>query len=337
MRILVTGGAGYIGSHTVVVLQDAGHEVVIVDDLSNSSASAVDRIAEIAGKVPELHQVDLCDRDALFEVFSRTRPEAIVHFAALKAVGESVAQPLRYYRNNLIGGLNLFEAMGEHDCRTLVFSSSCTVYGGAPALPLREGAPTWAVSPYGWTKVMLEQILTDLHAADGRWRIGSLRYFNPVGAHPSGRLGEDPRGMPNNLLPFITQVAVGRRERLTVFGADYPTPDGTCVRDYIHVVDLAEGHLAALRRLQDRGGYHTWNLGTGRGHSVLEVIAAFERATGIAVPYEVAGGRPGDIAASYADPSRANEELGWRSDTSLETICADAWRWQQANPDGYPN
>lgn len=339
MRILVTGGAGYIGSHSVVVLLDAGHEVVIVDNLDNSKASVVDRIAELTGQRPVLHRVDLRDRSALDEVFAATAPDGVVHFAGLKAVGESVGDPLRYYENNVSGSLNLLGSMATHGCRMLVFSSSCTVYGAEPQLPLQEGAPVSATNPYGWSKVMVERVLDDLCGADRSWRIASLRYFNPVGAHPSGRMGEDPLGVPNNLLPFICQVAVGRRDRLQVFGDDYPTVDGTCVRDYIHVVDLAKGHIAALHRLLDADalGHHRWNLGTGRGHSVLEVIGAFERATGIAVPFDVTGRRPGDVAVSYADPRLANRELGWQADASLEAMCADAWRWQESNPAGYPD
>ena len=337
MRILVTGGAGYIGSHTVVLLLEAGHDVVVVDDFSNSKPESLRRVAEIAGRPAELHRVDLVDAEALDEVFAAAGADAVVHFAGLKAVGESVAEPYRYYRNNLVGTLNLLDAMQRHGCRVLVFSSSATVYGSEPQLPLREDAPTSATNPYGWTKVMIERILGDVYAAGDGWAIASLRYFNPVGAHPSGRIGEDPQGTPNNLLPYITQVAVGRRERLHVFGADYDTHDGTGVRDYLHVVDLAAGHLAALHRLIEVGGHHVWNLGSGQGHSVFDVIAAFERATGIPIPYEVVERRPGDIATSYADPSRANHELGWTADRSIDTICADAFRWQSQNPEGYPD
>ncbi|MDZ7677289.1 MAG: UDP-glucose 4-epimerase GalE [Acidimicrobiales bacterium] len=336
MRILVTGGAGYIGSHTVVLLIEAGHEVVIVDDFSNSKPEAVRRIAGLTGRAPELCTLDLLDADGVDAAVAEHGPEAVIHFAGLKAVGESVAQPLRYYRNNLVGTLNLLTSLDRHGCRTLVFSSSATVYGPEPVLPLREDAPTSATNPYGWSKYMIEQILADLAAADRSWSVASLRYFNPVGAHPSGRIGEDPQGIPNNLLPFVTQVAVGRRERLDVFGDDYDTPDGTGVRDYLHVVDLAAGHLAALHRLVEVGGHHVWNLGTGQGHSVYEVIAAFERATGIDIPHRVVDRRPGDIAASYADPTKANEELGWTADRTIDTICADAWRWQSQNPEGYP-
>jgi UDP-glucose 4-epimerase len=337
MRILVTGGAGYIGSHTVVLLLEAGHDVVVVDNFSNSKPEALRRVADISGREAQLHEVDLLDVAALDQAFEGAGVEAVVHFAGLKAVGESVAEPHRYYRTNLVGALNLVEVMERHGCQTLVFSSSATVYGPEPTLPLRESAPTSATNPYGWTKYMIERILVDLHAADPGWSIASLRYFNPVGAHPSGRIGEDPQGTPNNLLPYVTQVAVGRRERLQVFGDDYPTHDGTGVRDYLHVVDLAAGHLAALHRLVEVGGHHVWNLGSGKGHSVLEVISAFERATGVSIPYDVVGRRAGDIATSYADPTAANEELGWTADRSIDTICADAWRWQSQNPDGYPD
>lgn len=337
MRIVVTGGAGYIGSHTVVLLVEAGHDVVVLDDFSNSKPAALRRIAEITGSEVESHATDLRDAEAVDTVFAAGGADAVIHFAGLKAVGESVAEPLRYYRTNLVGTLNLVESMQRHGCQTLVFSSSATVYGPEPTLPLREDAPTSATNPYGWSKYMIERILADLHAADPGWAIASLRYFNPVGAHPSGLIGEDPQGIPNNLLPYITQVAVGRREKLMVFGDDYPTHDGTGVRDYLHVVDLASGHLAALHRLLEVGGHHVWNLGSGQGHSVLDVVAAFERATGVAIPYEVTARRPGDIASSYADPTRANEELGWTADRSLDTICADAWRWQSQNPHGYPD
>ncbi|MBK5221499.1 MAG: UDP-glucose 4-epimerase GalE [Acidimicrobiia bacterium] len=336
MRILVTGGAGYIGSHTVVLLVEAGHEVVIVDNLVNSRSEAVRRVREITGSDVAFHQVDLLDEDALDQVFAEHAPDAVIHFAGLKAVGESVADPHRYYSVNIGGALSLTRSMATHGCRTLVFSSSATVYGATPALPLREGAPTSATNPYGWTKLMIEQILADLHTADPQWSIASLRYFNPVGAHPSGRIGEDPQGVPNNLVPFISQVAIGRRERLQVFGDDYDTPDGTGVRDYIHVVDLAAAHLAALHRLDELGGHHVWNLGSGKGHSVLEVVRAFEAASGRPIPYDVVARRPGDIATCYADPSLANEELGWAADHSLDAMCTDTWRWQQANPEGYP-
>ena len=335
MRTLVTGGAGYIGSHTVLALLEAGHEVTVVDDLSNASPEALRRVGEIAGREAELHEVDLLDEAALTEVAVETRPEAVVHFAGLKAVGESVQQPERYYRTNVGGTLNLVRAMAAAGCTTVAFSSSATVYGLATAMPIAEDAPLSATNPYGWSKLMVEQVLRDVAVADPRFSVGLLRYFNPVGAHGSGRIGEDPTGVPNNLVPFIAQVAVGRRERLVVHGDDYDTPDGTGVRDYIHVVDLAAGHLAALERLGSVTGAHAWNLGSGRGSSVLEVVDAFRRASGEEIPYETRGRRPGDVATSYADPSLAEAELGWRTERDLDAMCADAWRWQQANPDGY--
>lgn len=335
MRTLVTGGAGYIGSHTVLALLEAGHEVTVVDDLSNSSPEALRRVGELAGREADLHEVDLLDQAALTAVAVEARPEAVVHFAGLKAVGESVEQPERYYRTNVGGTLNLVRAMAAAGCTTIAFSSSATVYGLATSVPIAEDAPLSATNPYGWSKLVVEQVLRDVAVADPAMSVGLLRYFNPVGAHPSGRIGEDPTGVPNNLVPFIAQVAVGRRERLVVHGDDYDTPDGTGVRDYIHVVDLAAGHLAALERLGAVTGAHAWNLGSGRGSSVLEVVAAFARASGEEIPYEVRGRRAGDVASSYADPSLAAAELGWRTERDLDAMCADAWRWQQANPDGY--
>ena len=337
MRILVTGGAGYIGSHTAVQLIGAGHDVTVVDNLSNAKRESLRRVGEITGGEVTLHAVDLLDTDALRRLFEETRPEAVIHFAGLKAVGESVQQPARYYRNNVSGTLELVRVMDEHDCRTIVFSSSATVYGDPQSVPIDEGAPLGATNPYGWSKLMVEKVLTDVAAADERWRVALLRYFNPVGAHSSGRIGEDPQGIPNNLVPFIAQVAVGRRDTLAVFGDDYPTPDGTGVRDYIHVVDLADGHLAALDYLVAKGGCSAWNLGTGRGSSVLEVVAAFARASGREIPYEVRPRRPGDVAASYADPSLARADLGWTATRSIDDMCADTWRWQNANPEGYPD
>ncbi|GAB2685593.1 UDP-glucose 4-epimerase GalE [Thalassiella azotivora] len=335
MRILVTGGAGYIGSHTALRLLEAGHDVTVVDNLANSSRRALERVQELTGRAVPLHAVDLLDEDALDRAVADSAPEAVVHFAALKAVGESVAEPLRYYRNNVSGSLALLQCLQRHGCRRVVFSSSATVYGDPDRVPVDEDAPLRPTNPYGWTKLVVEQALRDLAASDPSWSVALLRYFNPVGAHPSGRIGEDPRGTPNNLLPFVAQVAVGRRERLVVHGDDYPTPDGTGVRDYIHVLDLADGHLAALERLADRTGCHTWNLGTGRGHSVLEVVHAFERASGRQVPYEVRGRRAGDAAVSFADPRRAARDLGWRARRDLDAMCADAWRWQEQNPRGY--
>jgi len=335
MRVLVTGGAGYIGSHTCVELLQAGHEVAIVDNLSNSSEEAVRRVAELGGRPVAFERLDLRDRSGLARVFRQTEPEAVIHFAGLKAVGESVAQPLRYYENNVSGSLVLFETMADHGVKSLVFSSSATVYGDPHAVPIREDFPLGATNPYGRTKQMIEEILRDLHAGDPAWRIALLRYFNPVGAHESGWIGEDPAGIPNNLMPYIAQVAVGRLPELSVFGNDYPTPDGTGVRDYIHVVDLALGHLKALDRLGQGPGCSTWNLGTGRGYSVLEMIAAFEAASGRKVPHRIAPRRPGDVAACYADPSRARAELGWAASLGGDRMCADTWRWQSRNPRGY--
>ncbi|MGG5751806.1 UDP-glucose 4-epimerase GalE [Zafaria sp. Z1313] len=336
MRILVTGGAGYIGSHTVLQLLEAGHDVHVLDNLSNSSPEALRRVAELAGHESRLHVADLVDAEAVDAVLAEAEPEAVVHFGGLKAVGESSAQPLRYYRNNVAGTLNLLEAMDRHGVRTFVFSSSATVYGEAGGVvEYTEDLPLDAMNPYGRTKMHIEQMLDDLAASDPRWAIAKLRYFNPVGAHESGTIGEDPQGVPNNLMPFVAQVAVGRRDELKVFGDDYPTPDGTGVRDYIHVVDLAAGHLAALEFVLEHGGLHAWNLGSGLGSSVLEVVAAFSRAAGREVPYTVVERRPGDLPAYWADPTRAREELGWKSERGLEDMVKDVWRWQSANPHGY--
>ncbi|WP_066295727.1 UDP-glucose 4-epimerase GalE [Arthrobacter luteolus] len=335
MRILVTGGTGYIGSHTTLELLQAGHDVVVLDNLANSSTESLNRVQELSGRTAEFVQADLLDPQALEEVFAAHSPEAVIHFAGLKAVGESVAKPLYYYRNNVAGTLNLLEVMDRHDVRTIVFSSSATVYGASEEVPLVEKMPMDAVNPYGRTKEQIEDILADLGASDERWSIALLRYFNPVGAHESGRIGEDPTGVPNNLLPFVAQVAVGRREKVMVFGNDYPTPDGTGVRDYIHVMDLAAGHLAALDYIAARKGVKRWNLGTGNGSSVLEVLAAFSKAAGKDVPYEFAPRRPGDAAVSYADPSAALAELGWSAGRSLDDMCQDHWNWQKQNPQGY--
>ncbi|MQA77857.1 MAG: UDP-glucose 4-epimerase GalE [Streptosporangiales bacterium] len=338
MRVLVTGGAGYIGSHTVVALLEAGHEVVVVDSLANSQPESLRRVEAITGTAVAFHDTDVLDEQALGRVFGDRAIDAVVHFAALKAVGESVAQPLRYYTTNVGGTLTLLRVMERHGVHRLVFSSSATVYGiygDTDDMPLREDVRLGAVNPYGETKVQVERILTDVAAADERWRFGLLRYFNPVGAHPSGTMGEDPTGVPNNLLPFIAQVAVGRRDRLTVFGDDYPTADGTGVRDYIHVMDLAAGHVAALEHLDTFHGATAWNLGTGTGSSVLEVLHAFERAVGRPIPHVVADRRAGDAPVSYCDPSKAKRDLGWQADRSLDQMCADHWRWQHQNPDGY--
>lgn len=336
MRILVTGGAGYIGTHTCVELLAAGHEITVVDNLVNSKEEALRRVEAIAGRPITFHRVDLLDRPALDQVIADSRPEAVIHFAALKAVGESVSQPVRYYTNNVTGTLNLCASMGEQGVRTLLFSSSATVYGIPDQVPIREEAPLRSTNPYGWSKVMMEQVLQDVHRADPSWRIGILRYFNPVGAHESGTIGEDPTGVPNNLFPYVTQVGVGKLDRVRIYGGDYPTPDGTGVRDYIHVEDLAVGHLRALEQLVATGGVQVCNLGTGRGYSVLEVIAAFERAAGRPIPHEIVARRPGDVAECYADPGRARTLLGWVARHDLDRMCSDSWRWQAANPAGYP-
>ncbi len=333
---LITGGAGYIGSHTCVELLCAGHDVVVIDDLSNSSPEALRRVEVLGGRqLAGFIQADVRDRAVLNGVFARYPVEAVIHFAAKKAVGESVALPRAYYDNNLNGLLSLLEAMDDAGVRRLVFSSSATVYGDPASVPIDEGFPTAATNPYGRTKLMGEEILRDVGAADPRWNIALLRYFNPVGAHRSGRIGEDPDGLPNNLMPYVSQVAVGRLERLNVFGGDYPTPDGTGVRDYIHVVDLARGHLRALERIGGLPGVSTFNLGTGRGYSVLEVVKAFEAASERSIPYRIVARRPGDVAACWADPARAAEVLGWRAELDLAAMCADAWRWQRTNPRGY--
>ncbi len=336
MRVLVTGGAGYIGSHTCLELLAAGHQVVVVDNLANSKEEALCRVQELAGRSLAFERADIRDRSLLAEVFARHTVDAVIHFAGLKAVGESVREPLRYYETNVAGTVALAETMAAAGVRLLVFSSSATVYGDPATVPIREDFPLGPTNPYGRSKGMVEQVLADLAATDPDWRIALLRYFNPVGAHPSGRIGEDPNGIPNNLMPFIAQVAVGRLPELAVFGDDYPTPDGTGVRDYIHVVDLAAGHLKALERLARSPGLSIYNLGTGRGYSVLEVVRAFEAASGRPVPYRIAPRRPGDIAACYADPARAEAELGWRAERGIEAMCRDAWRWQAANPAGYP-
>lgn len=333
--ILITGGAGYIGSHTCVELLKAGHEVVVVDNLSNSRIEALHRVERIAGKTVSYVIANLNDRNALRQLFSSYRIEAVIHFAGLKAVGESVIKPLQYYYNNVSGSIALFETMAEFGVKRLVFSSSATVYGDPHAVPIHEDFPLVATNPYGRSKLMVEDILRDLAQSDSSWRIALLRYFNPVGAHESGLIGEDPNGIPNNLMPFVSQVAIGRREELMVFGNDYPTHDGTGVRDYIHVLDLAVGHLAALEALDRQKATLTVNLGTGRGYSVLDVIHAFEKASDRAVPFRITERRPGDIAACYADSARAFELMGWQAVRDLETMCRDAWNWQSRNPRGY--
>jgi UDP-glucose 4-epimerase len=334
-RILVTGGAGYIGSHTCLVLLEAGYDVVVVDNLVNSKEESLTRVQEIAGRSLEFYPVDLLDVPALDKVFEGAPVDTVIHFAGLKAVGESVAIPLRYYHNNVTGTLHLCEAMHRHGVRKIVFSSSATVYGEPHAVPITEDFPLSPANPYGRSKLMIEEILKDMPASEEQWDIVLLRYFNPVGAHPSGLIGEDPNNIPNNLFPYIAQVSVGKRERLSVFGNDYPTADGTGVRDYIHVVDLAEGHLKALEKLASNPGTLVYNLGTGRGYSVLEVIDQFKKVSGCEIPYEIVGRRPGDIASCYADPAKAKREMGWSATRGIEEMCADTWRWQSRNPDGY--
>ena len=335
MRILVTGGAGYIGSHTCVELLSAGYDVVVIDNLSNSSPEALVRVEKITERRLTFVEGDIRNADLLDTLFASHQIDAVIHFAGLKAVGESVERPLAYYQNNVSGTVTLLQRMDASGVRALVFSSSATVYGDPASLPIREDFPRSASNPYGRSKLMIEEMLEDLYRSDSRWNLSILRYFNPVGAHPSGLIGEDPRGIPNNLMPYVTQVATGRLERLSVFGGDYPTPDGTGVRDYIHVVDLARGHLAALDRLRNVSGLMIHNLGTGRGYSVLEMVRALEQESGRPVPYAIVERRAGDIAACYADPSLAREELGWRAEFGLVDMCRDAWRWQSGNPDGY--
>ena len=333
--ILVTGGAGYIGSHTVVEMLAAKFDLLILDNFSNSSPRVVDAIERIAGKRPQVVEGDVRDRSGLRRIFDAHPIDGVIHFAGLKAVGESVEQPIRYYENNVVGSLVLFQAMAEAGVFRLVFSSSATVYGDPHSVPIREDFPLQATNPYGRSKLIIEDMLRDMAHADARWRVALLRYFNPVGAHPSGMIGEDPRGIPNNLMPYVAQVAVGRHPELSVFGGDYPTPDGTGVRDYIHVVDLAHGHLAALKALDRMAGAVPINLGTGHGYSVLDVVSAFEIASGRKVPFRIVDRRPGDVATCYADPSFARELLGWVAEMDIATMCNDSWRWQLANPKGF--
>lgn len=334
--ILITGGAGYIGTHSCLEFLAAGHDIVVLDNLCNSSAEALHRVRELSGREFPFVVADIRDREALDAVFQEHAIDAVIHFAGLKAVGESVEQPLLYYNNNVAGSVTLFEAMQAAGVKTIVFSSSATVYGDPASVPIREDFPVGATTnPYGRGKLIVEQILGDLAIADPEWRVALLRYFNPVGAHESGRIGEDPRGVPNNLMPYIAQVAVGRRDHLNVWGNDYPTPDGTGVRDYIHVVDLALGHVKAVEKLRDGPGVRIWNLGTGRGYSVLEMAQAFEQASGRPVPYRFAPRRAGDIAQCWADPGKAERELGWKATRGLEAMCEDAWRWQSMNPNGF--
>lgn len=335
MSILVTGGAGYIGSHTVVELLNAGYEVVIADDYSNSKPEVLNRIKEITGKSFKFYEVNILDKEALETVFKENKLEAVIHFAGYKAVGESVAEPLKYYHNNLTGTFVLCELMAQYNVKKIVFSSSATVYGMNNVSPLTENLPLSTTNPYGTTKMMIEQILQDVYASDNKWSIALLRYFNPIGAHESGRIGEDPNGIPNNLMPYITQVAVGKRVHLSVFGDDYDTPDGTGVRDYIHVVDLAKGHLKAVNKVLETKQIEAYNLGTGVGYSVLDVVNNFEKATGQKVPYEIVDRRPGDIGTCFADASKAAKELDWKAEFTLEEMCRDSWKWQENNPNGY--
>lgn len=336
MAILVTGGAGYIGSHTCIELMEAGYEVVVVDNLYNSCQEALRRVEKIVGKKIRFYEADIRDAAALQEIFDREDISAVIHFAGLKAVGESVAKPLEYYDNNINGTLVLCNAMRNAGVKNMIFSSSATVYGDPAFIPITEECPKGqCTNPYGWTKSMLEQILTDLHTADSEWNIVLLRYFNPVGAHKSGIIGEDPKGVPNNLMPYITQVAVGKRECLGVFGDDYDTHDGTGVRDYIHVVDLAHGHVKALKKIEEKAGVCVYNLGTGKGYSVLDMVKAFSKACGKAIRYEIKERRSGDIAVCYADPAKAKRELGWEAKYGIDEMCEDSWRWQSSNPNGY--
>ncbi len=336
MKILVTGGAGYIGSHTCVELLEHGYEVVIVDNLYNSSQKAIDRIEEITGKTVTFYEVDLLDQNELDYIFDTEVIDAVIHFAGLKAVGESVSKPIEYYHNNITGTLNLTSVMRDHNVKNIIFSSSATVYGDPAFIPVTEECPKGTpTNPYGWTKWMLEQILTDLHTSDAEWNVVLLRYFNPIGAHKSGLIGEDPKGIPNNLVPYVAQVAVEKRDCLGVFGNDYKTHDGTGVRDYIHVVDLAKGHVKAIDKLAEGADVRIYNLGTGNGYSVLDVVHAYEKACGHEIPYEIKERRAGDIDETYSDPTKANEELGWKAEYNMDDMCADSWKWQSTNPDGY--
>ena len=336
MSILVTGGAGYIGTHTVVELQNSGYDVVVCDNLSNSSKTSLERVKMITGKDVPFYLADIRDRDAMNRIFENEQIDSVIHFAGLKAVGESVAKPWEYYDNNITGTLTLIDVMRKHNVKNIIFSSSATVYGIPEYSPITEDFPKGqCMHPYGWTKSMLEQILTDMHTSDASWNVVILRYFNPIGAHKSGLIGEDPSGVPNNLMPYVTQVAVGKRPELGVFGNDYDTHDGTGVRDYIHVVDLAIGHVKALRMIEENAGLKIYNLGTGTGYSVLDIVHNFEEATGVSVPYSIKPRRPGDIDIYYASPAKAKEELGWVAENGVREMCEDSWRWQKMNPNGY--
>lgn len=336
MAVLVTGGAGFIGSHTVVELQNAGYDVVVVDNLANSSEKSLERVEAITGKKVPFYKVDILDREGLNAVFEKENIDSCIHFAGLKAVGESVQKPWEYYQNNIAGTLTLVDVMRQHGVKNIIFSSSATVYGDPAQIPITEECPKGqCTNPYGWTKSMLEQILSDIQKADNEWNVILLRYFNPIGAHKSGTIGENPNGIPNNLMPYITQVAVGKLKELGVFGDDYDTPDGTGVRDYIHVVDLANGHVKALKKIEENAGLKIYNLGTGHGYSVLDIVKNFEDATGVAIPYSIKERRPGDIATCYADASLAHDELGWEARYGIKEMCEDSWRWQSSNPNGY--
>ncbi len=336
MAVLVTGGAGFIGSHTCVELQQAGYDVVVLDNLSNSSEVSLQRVEAITGKKVKFYKGDIADRKILQEIFDNEKIDSCIHFAGLKAVGESVEKPWEYYNNNISGTLTLVDVMRKNNCKNIIFSSSSTVYGTPKEVPVTEQTPKGTcTNPYGWTKWMLEQILSDLYVADNEWNVILLRYFNPIGAHKSGTMGEDPSGIPNNLMPYITQVAVGKRPELGVFGDDYDTPDGTGVRDYIHVVDLADGHVKALKKIEENAGLKIYNLGTGTGYSVLDIVKNFEEATGVKIPYSIKPRRAGDIAMNYADASLAKEELGWVAKNGIKEMCEDSWRWQKNNPNGY--
>ena len=336
MAILVTGGAGYIGSHTVVELQNAGYDVVVLDNLSNASEKALDRVSKITGKPVKFYKADILDRDALNDIFDKETIESCIHFAGLKAVGESVVKPWEYYENNIAGTLTLVDVMRKNNVKNIIFSSSATVSGDPAQIPITEECPEGqCTNPYGWTKSMLEQVLTDIQKADPEWNVMLLRYFNPIGAHKSGTIGENPNGIPNNLMPYITQVAVGKLKELGVFGNDYDTPDGTGVRDYIHVVDLAKGHVKALKKIEENPGLAIYNLGTGKGYSVLDIVKNFEAATGVKIPYVIKPRRAGDIATCYCDASKAEKELGWKAENGIREMCEDSWRWQSNNPQGY--
>ena len=335
MKILVTGGSGYIGSHTVLELVEAGYDTVVVDNLSNSCEEALKRVEKITGKAIPFYKADIRSMEDMNRIFAKERPDAVIHFAGLKAVGESVAQPLKYFDNNLSGTVTLLQAMKNNDCKKIVFSSSATVYGKPKSVPIREDFPLSTTNPYGRTKLIIEKMLEDLYVSDNSWDIILLRYFNPIGAHESGLIGEDPAGIPNNLLPYVAKVAVGKLEKVNVFGNDYETPDGTGVRDYIHVVDLAKGHVKAIEKLENPIGLKIYNLGTGKGYSVLDIIRAFSKACGHELPYVIGPRRAGDIDMCYADPEKAYQELGWKAEYDLDKMCEDSWRWQSQNPDGY--